>query len=72
MPSGREIHSIKPYVPPTLDVEVLAQMRGPPDPGEGPDEGGSSSSDDEDSKQQGTLPGAFPGSSNPAYGESYY
>lgn len=72
MPTGREIHSTQPYVPPNLDAEVVAQMRAPPDPDEGPDVGESGSSDEEDGKQQSTLPGAFPGSSNPASGESYY
>ncbi|EAQ93354.1 hypothetical protein CHGG_01589 [Chaetomium globosum CBS 148.51] len=31
MPSGREIHSIKPFQPPLLSAEVLEAMRAPPD-----------------------------------------
>jgi hypothetical protein len=31
MPSGREIHSIKPFQPPQLSAEVLEAMRAPPD-----------------------------------------
>ncbi|KAL6903053.1 hypothetical protein GGI43DRAFT_331362 [Trichoderma evansii] len=45
MPSGREIHTIKPYQPPVLDREVLEAMRAPPDQTE--DVGGEASSDDE-------------------------
>lgn len=72
MPSGREIHSTKTYIPPNLDAETLAQMRAPPEPDENPDEGGSSSSENEDGKKQDALPGTFPDSSNPAAGDSYY
>ncbi|GAB7342507.1 hypothetical protein MBLNU457_g0698t2 [Dothideomycetes sp. NU457] len=32
MPSGREYHTPKPYIPPTLDAGELARMRAPPDP----------------------------------------
>ncbi|GFP59473.1 pH-response regulator protein palC [Trichoderma asperellum] len=45
MPSGREIHTVKPYQPPVLDREVLEAMRAPPDQAE--DVGGEASSDDE-------------------------
>ncbi|KAM0256239.1 hypothetical protein ACHAQJ_005110 [Trichoderma viride] len=45
MPSGREIHIIKPYQPPVLDRDVLEAMRAPPDQSE--DVGGEESSDDE-------------------------
>ncbi|KAK0617888.1 hypothetical protein B0T17DRAFT_509475 [Bombardia bombarda] len=31
MPSGREIHTLKPYQPPMLDSSVLEAMRAPPD-----------------------------------------
>lgn len=31
MPSGREIHSIKPFEPPVLSAEVLEAMRAPPE-----------------------------------------
>lgn len=45
MPSGREIHTIKPYQVPTLDRDVLEAMRAPPEQGE--NVGGEFSSDDE-------------------------
>lgn len=45
MPSGREIHSIKPFQPPQLDAHVLEAMRAPP---ERPDEFGNSPSSDEE------------------------
>jgi hypothetical protein len=45
MPSGREIHTIKPYQLPVLDRDVLEAMRAPPEQGE--NVGGEFSSDDE-------------------------
>ena len=45
MPSGREIHSIKPFQPPQLGAEVLEAMRAPPDRS---DEFGTYPSSDED------------------------
>ena len=72
MPSGRDIHSSKPYMPPALDAETLAQMRAPLDRFEDSGAEGPSSSDEERDKQQDTLPGAFPKSSEQASGESYY
>ncbi|KAL6786748.1 hypothetical protein J3E68DRAFT_419173 [Trichoderma sp. SZMC 28012] len=45
MPSGREIHTIKPFQVPTLDRDVLEAMRAPPEQGE--NVGGEFSSDDE-------------------------
>lgn len=58
MPSGREIHTVKPFVPPVLDPAVLEAMRAPPDPLDlaGPDSGyvdnadADSSSDDNDDR----------------------
>lgn len=64
MPSGREIHSSKPYVPPELDAEALEKMRAPPDPDEARalmDDGDESS--DEDVAAGSDLPGSFPGRS---------
>lgn len=69
MPSGRDIHSAKPFVPLSLDDETLARMRAPPDVDEMV---GNESSSDEDEKAQGGLPGAFPGSSSTASNNSYY
>ncbi|KAK3337220.1 hypothetical protein B0T19DRAFT_411869 [Cercophora scortea] len=50
MPSGREIHSLKPFQPPLLDAAVLEAMRAPPDradDGGGVGAGGYASSDEE-------------------------
>ncbi|KAL8920165.1 MAG: hypothetical protein Q9208_006411 [Pyrenodesmia sp. 3 TL-2023] len=74
MPSGREIHSSKPYVPPELDADILEKMRAPPDPDEARalmDDGGDSS--DDDVPAENGLPGAFPNrpASGPA-GTEYY
>ncbi|KAK0632310.1 pH-response regulator protein palC [Immersiella caudata] len=58
MPSGREIHSIKPFQPPVLDAATLEAMRAPPERSD--DFEGYPSSDEE------TLAepvGAFPGTS---------
>ena len=56
IPSGREIHSLKPFILPVLEGSVLASMRAPPDRTD--DYGGDASSDDEDAP--GPV-GAFPG-----------
>lgn len=45
MPSGREMHTIKPYQLPTLDRDVLEAMRAPPEHSE-PLEGEASSDDE--------------------------
>ena len=61
MPSGREIHTIKPFQPPQLDAYVLDAMRAPPDRS---DEVGGGSSDEEGDTLVGgpSVPvGAFPG-----------
>lgn len=72
MPSGRDIHSTKPYVALALDGEALARMRAPPEPDDDRDEGASSSSDDGNEKQPANLPGAFPDGANTASGDDYY
>ena len=69
MPSGRDIYSSKPFVPPSLDDDTLARMRAPPDVDEMVD---NESSSDEGEKAQGGLPGAFPGSSSTASNDTYY
>ena len=58
MPSGREIHTIKPFQPPLLDAYVLEAMRAPPDRS---DEVGGGGSSDEDGDTLVGGPGAFPG-----------
>jgi len=77
MPSGRDIHSTKPYIPPNLDEETLARMRAPPDSenvGRSALDDSSSDSDDDGAKRkmQGDLPGAFPGSSTTASNNDHY
>ena len=57
MPSGREIHSVKPFMPPVLEPSVLENMRAPPDR---TDDYGGDASSDEDGAAQGPV-GAFPG-----------
>ncbi|KAK4147684.1 uncharacterized protein C8A04DRAFT_8824 [Dichotomopilus funicola] len=62
MPSGREIHSIKPYQPPVLAPEVLEAMRAPPDRSDEAEGGDYPSSDDEGlGAVNSAIPGAFPG-----------
>lgn len=56
IPSGREIHSLKPFIPPVLENSVLESMRAPPDR---TDDYGGDGSSDEDEDAQG-LVGAFP------------
>ncbi|KAF7564114.1 hypothetical protein G7046_g69 [Stylonectria norvegica] len=58
MPSGREIHTIKPYQPPTLGKDTLEAMRAPP---EGADEFENDLSSDDDTRGGPSAPGAFPG-----------
>ncbi|KAG6010816.1 hypothetical protein E4U21_004204 [Claviceps maximensis] len=57
MPSGREVHSVKPYQPPVLDRDVLEAMRSLPD---GEDDIVDDASSD-DGKRVSNAPGAFPG-----------
>ncbi|KAM5345328.1 hypothetical protein ACJ41O_011190 [Fusarium nematophilum] len=59
LPSGREIHTIKPFEPPSLDRDVLEAMRAPP---EEDDEYGNELSSDDEIKGGPSAPvGAFPG-----------
>lgn len=57
MPSGREIHSLKPFIPPILEASVLENMRAPPDQTD--DYGGDASSDENEGVHDPV--GAFPG-----------
>ncbi|KAJ9157661.1 pH-response regulator protein palC [Pleurostoma richardsiae] len=72
MPSGREIHSVKPYEPSLLDSRTLEAMLAPPDRNDdfGDDAG---SSDDETLVGDPRPIGAYPGTAG-AYdgGSSYY
>ena len=68
MPSGREIHSIPEYQPPSLDEHVLEAMCAPPDVN---DELTQDMSSDDDVKSPFVPPvGAFPGASAGDYGRS--
>ena len=68
MPSGREIHSMKPFVLPVLDASILESMRAPPDRA---DYYGRDASSDEDSEKQEPV-GAFPGTKDDYSGSSNY
>lgn len=73
MPSGREIHVSKPYVPPELDADVLEKMRAPPDPQDERalmDDGNDSS--DEEVPAENGVPGAFPSKPANGYAASEY
>ncbi|QUC22369.1 uncharacterized protein UV8b_06610 [Ustilaginoidea virens] len=76
MPSGREIHAVKPYQPPTLSRDTLEAMRSPPDMEDGVLD--DLSSDDEREGESAAPPGAFPGlsmdvgSSRSGSGNAYY
>ena len=76
MPSGREIHTVKAYQPPTLDRDILEAMRSLPDR---EDDLGDDLSSDDDAKGGPSAPaGAFPGTlgdygaSRSASGNAYY
>lgn len=66
MPSGRDIHTIKPYEPPSLDPVVLESMRAPP---EGSDDFGNGSDSEDEVKGDRPVVSAYPGASD-AYGRS--
>ncbi|KAF9879759.1 ph-response regulator protein palc [Colletotrichum karsti] len=71
MPSGREIHTLRPYQPPTLDRSILEAMRAPP---ERNDDYGDALSSDDEAKGHAGPPGGFP-ESRPEYrsaSTSYY
>ncbi|KAM0562449.1 hypothetical protein ACHAPJ_002139 [Fusarium lateritium] len=62
MPSGREIHTVKPYEPPSLERDVLEAMRAPP---EEDDDFVDDLSSDDDVKGGPSAPaGAFPGTAH--------
>jgi hypothetical protein len=68
MPSGREIHTLKPFSPPVLDPSVFESMRAPP---ERADDYGSDASSDEE-KEQSKPVGAFPGTKGDYASSSNY
>lgn len=69
MPSGREVHTLKSYTPPTLDSSVLESMRAAP--GSADDYGKDVSSDEEEVAHDPV--GAFPGTRAEYSGSgSYY
>lgn len=68
MPSGRDIHTPKPYIPPSLDEDVLVRMRAPADgPGDAAFGADGDSSSEEGAEERKELPGAFP-AGRTAYG----
>jgi hypothetical protein len=68
MPSGREIHSLKPFTPPTLDPSIIESMRAPPDRA---DDFGSNGSSDEEREELEPV-GAFPGTKDDYSSSSNY
>ena len=60
MPSGRDIHAVKPFEVPVLDQMTLEMMRAPPDAEDNYGDAGESSDDDE-TKVGSTPVGAYPG-----------
>jgi hypothetical protein len=75
MPSGRDIHSVKPFEVPVLDPVTLEMMRAPPDMDDNYGEEGDSSDDE---TKVGSAPvGAYPGTGDDYLGRtastsSYY
>lgn len=68
MPSGREIHTIQPFSPPTLERGALEAMRAPP---EGDEDFGDEMSSDDDVRGLPSAPaGEYSSSSTPS--NSYY
>jgi len=66
IPSGREIHTLKAFIPPVLELSVLEGMRAPPDRADNYED--DDSSDDEHEIQEPV--GAFPGTKNDYSGNS--
>ncbi|KAK3394159.1 hypothetical protein B0H63DRAFT_38114 [Podospora didyma] len=64
MPSGRDIHTVKPYQSPMLDGSALEAMRAPPDRS---DELGGYASSDEETAVDPAPVGAFPGTQGDYY-----
>ena len=71
MPSGREIHAPKQYIPPDLDEVLLIRLRAPPDGDDRVLSTDSDNSEDEAKESKANPPGAFHRSSVAGEG-SYY
>ncbi|OCL09951.1 hypothetical protein AOQ84DRAFT_397114 [Glonium stellatum] len=71
MPSGREYHTPKTYIPPALDEDVMARMRAPPDPSDAAFEGDEDDSGDENNNRSSPV-GAFPGTKGEYSGGNVY
>ncbi len=70
MPSGRNIHVVKPFQPPSLDPAVLEAMCAPPDR---LDDFGSDLSSDDERVPPSAPAGAYPGTDDEYPGRgSYY
>jgi len=69
MPSGRDIHTIKPYQPPVLDATILEAMRAPPDR---LDDFGNYMSSDDETIVPSAPPGYYPGTSDEYSSRSNY
>lgn len=72
MPLGRDIHTPKPYISPSLDEDVLARMRAPPDEDDLKARNDGSDSSDEDGSGSKDPVGAFPGTKGEYIGDSAY
>ena len=72
MPLGRDIHSTKAFVPPTLDEEMLVRMRAAPERDAEAGAIGDDDSSDEERERKTLPPGAFPGASGSASNDSPY
>lgn len=68
LPTGREIHSLKPYVPPELSRQSLEAMRAPPDRAD--DYGDEGLSSDDERTLADAPAGAFPGTQGEYRGDS--
>ncbi|KAI0146869.1 pH-response regulator protein palC [Xylariaceae sp. FL1272] len=69
LPSGRDMHTIKPYQPPELSGQSLESIRAPPDRAD--DYAGDQlSSDEDETTAVGTPVGGFPGTSGEYRSES--
>ncbi|KAI0022996.1 pH-response regulator protein palC [Xylariomycetidae sp. FL0641] len=68
LPSGRDMHTIKPYHPPELDRQTLEAMRAPPDRTD--DYGGEQLSSDDEATAVAAPVGAFPGTADEYRSES--
>ena len=72
MPLGRDIHSIKAFVIPIPDEQMLVRMRAPPERDADKSAMGGDDSSDEEREGKSSPPGAFPGTSGSAFNDSPY